>query len=154
MAKTIDREKNSARRTNEVVRQPQDVEEAEPVDAAQAVDDDAVDADDAELLEGDEADEVDGEPLAVAPIDDERVATRVSAAGAQVPAFLLANPFTRVLAESYLELRKVTWPSRQDAWNMTIIVIVVSAIMSGLLALADYGLGHLLSYLVSIGLGK
>jgi preprotein translocase SecE subunit len=51
-------------------------------------------------------------------------------------------------------LRKVTWPTRRDAWNMTIITIVVSAIMSALLALSDFGLGHLLSYLVSIGLGK
>ena len=167
MAKTIGRENNSAARANAAVRQPQDVEEGGPVNAAQpgdetdelAVGDDSDDTDDMlatdETDYADEADEdADGEARAVAPVDDERVVTRTSAAGAQVPAFLLTNPFTRIFAESYLELRKVTWPSRRDAWNMTIIVIVVSAIMAALLALADYGLGHLLTYLVNIGLGK
>ena len=168
MAKTIGRENNSAARANAAVRQPQDVEEAEPMNAAQPGDetdditvsdldedtDDMLAADETDYAdEVDEADE-DAEARAIAPVDDERVVTRTSAAGAQVPAFLLANPFTRVFAESYLELRKVTWPTRQDAWNMTIIVIVVSAVMAALLALADYGLGHLLTYLVNIGLGK
>jgi preprotein translocase SecE subunit len=150
LAKTIDREKNSAARTSDAVREPQDVEETEPVDDAQADDaDDALDADD--LLGADsDADE----ELAIAPVSEERAITRTSAAGVQAPAALLKNPFTRGMTEAYIELRKVTWPTRRDAWNMTIITIVVSAIMSGLLALSDFGLGHLLSYLVSIGLGK
>jgi preprotein translocase subunit SecE len=150
LAKTIDREKNSAARTSDAVREPQDVEETEPVDDAQADDaDDALDADD--LLE---ADSEGDEELAIAPVSEERAITRTSAAGVQAPAALLKNPFTRGMTEAYIELRKVTWPTRRDAWNMTIITIVVSAIMSALLALSDFGLGHLLSYLVSIGLGK
>jgi preprotein translocase SecE subunit len=150
LAKTIDRENNSAARTSDAVREPQDVEETEPVDDMQADDaDDALDADD--LLGADsEADE----ELAIAPVSEERAITRTSAAGVQAPAALLKNPFTRGMTEAYIELRKVTWPTRRDAWNMTIITIVVSAIMSALLALSDFGLGHLLSYLVSIGLGK
>jgi preprotein translocase subunit SecE len=149
LAKTIDRENNSAARTSDAVREPQDVEETEPVDDAQADDaDDALDADD--LLE---ADSEGDEELAIAPVSEERAITRTSA-GVQAPAALLKNPFTRGMTEAYIELRKVTWPTRRDAWNMTIITIVVSAIMSALLALSDFGLGHLLSYLVSIGLGK
>ena len=150
MAKTIDRENNSAARTSDAVREPQDVDETEPVADAQADDaDDALDADDllADDSEGDEE-------LAIAPVSEERAITRTSAAGVQAPAALLKNPFTRGMTEAYIELRKVTWPTRRDAWNMTIITIVVSAIMSALLALSDFGLGHLLSYLVSIGLGK
>jgi preprotein translocase subunit SecE len=96
----------------------------------------------------------DDQELGVAPLDDERIATRNAAAGVQVPEGLLKSPLTRGLAEAYIELRKVTWPTRQDTWNMTIVVIVVSAIMAGLLALSDYGLGHALSYLVNLGLGK
>jgi preprotein translocase subunit SecE len=119
------------------------------VDDAQAG---ATDADADELLEAEP--EADEEALAVAPVSEERVVTRTGAAGVQAPAALLKNPLTRGLTEAYIELRKVTWPTRRDAWNMTIVTIVVSAIMSGLLALADFGLGHLLSYLVSIGLGK
>jgi len=150
LAKTIDRENNSAARTSDAVREPQDVDETEPVADAQADDaDDALDADDllADDSEGDEE-------LAIAPVSEERAITRTSAAGVQAPAALLKNPFTRGMTEAYIELRKVTWPTRRDAWNMTIITIVVSAIMSALLALSDFGLGHLLSYLVSIGLGK
>ncbi len=148
MAKTIDRENNSAARTSDAVREPQDVEEMDPVNEEQPEDD--FDAEEAPEI-GDEADEAD-ESLAVAPVPgaDERLVARHSSAGVQVPAALLANPFTKGLAEAYIELRKVTWPTRRDAWNMTIIVIVVSAIMAGLLAATDWGLGHLLSYFVSI----
>ncbi len=148
MAKTIDRENNSAARTSDAVREPQDVEEMDPVNEEQPEDD--FDAEEAPEID-DEADEAD-ESLAVAPVPgaDERLVARHSSAGVQVPAALLANPFTKGLAEAYIELRKVTWPTRRDAWNMTIIVIVVSAIMAGLLAATDWGLGHLLSYFVSI----
>lgn len=146
MAKTIDREKNSAARTSDAVREPQDVEETEPVNESQPDDVDA------EATEADDlSDAAADEELAVAPVSEERVVTHTSVAGVQAPAALLKNPFTRGLTEAYIELRKVTWPTRRDAWNMTLVVIAVSAIMAGLLALADYGLGHLLSYLVSIG---
>lgn len=148
MAKTIDKESNSAARTSDAVREPQGVEETDPVNEEQPEDD--FDAEEAPEID-DEADEAD-ESLAVAPVPgaDERLVARHSSAGVQVPAALLANPFTKGLAEAYIELRKVTWPTRRDAWNMTIIVIVVSAIMAGLLAATDWGLGHLLSYFVSI----
>jgi len=148
LAKTIDRENNSAARTSDAVREPQDVGETDPVNEEQPEDD--FDAEEAPEID-DEADEAD-ESLAVAPVPgaDEHVVTRHSSAGVQVPAALLANPFTKGLAEAYIELRKVTWPTRREAWNMTIIVIVVSAIMAGLLAASDWALGHLLSYFVSI----
>ena len=97
----------------------------------------------------------DEEDQALAPVDDEeRVVARSSSTGVYVPDALLRNPFTRGLAESYVELRKVTWPTREAAWNMTIIVVVVSAVMAALLALSDWGLGHALTYLVNLGLGK
>ena len=45
------------------------------------------------------------------------------------------------LLEAYDELRhKVTWPTFQEARNMTIVVIVLSAAVSAFLALADLGL--------------
>jgi preprotein translocase SecE subunit len=74
--------------------------------------------------------------------------------GIYVPPALLGNPITRWLAESYIELRKVTWPEPRDAWNMSLVVIVVSVVMALALAATDFGLGHLLSYFVSLGLGK
>ena len=43
--------------------------------------------------------------------------------------------------EAYDELRhKVTWPTFQEARNMTIVVILLSAAVSAFLALADFGL--------------
>lgn len=145
MAKTIDREKNSAARTSDDTRESQDVEEQDLVNDAES-DEGFVD-DASDMPEADEE-------LAVAPVDEERIVTRTGAAGVQAPDALLKNPLTRGLTEAYIELRKVTWPTRRDAWNMTIVVIVVSAIMAGLLALSDFGLGHLLTYLVNAGLGK
>lgn len=150
MAKTIDKESNSAGRTSDAVREPQDVEESDSVNEAQA-DDDFDDADEiGDLDDAGEADDAD-ERLAMAPVADaEHIAVSRRVAGVEAPAALLKNPFTRGLTEAYIELRKVTWPTRRDAWNMTIVVIVVSAIMAGLLAASDWGLGHLLSYFVSI----
>ena len=43
--------------------------------------------------------------------------------------------------EAYDELRhKVTWPTFQEARNMTVVVILLSAAVSAFLALADLGL--------------
>ena len=43
--------------------------------------------------------------------------------------------------EAYNELRyKVTWPTFEEARNMTIVVILLSAAVSAFLALADLGL--------------
>ena len=50
----------------------------------------------------------------------------------------------RFVRESYRELRyKVTWPTFQEARNMTIVVIVLSTVIGLILGLADQGLFHL-----------
>ncbi len=47
----------------------------------------------------------------------------------------------RFVRESYHELRyKVTWPTFQEARNMTFVVIALSAAVSILLFVADFGL--------------
>ena len=83
-----------------------------------------------------------------------RVAHRPLTSGITVPAPLMANPVTRWLAEAYIELRKVTWPTPNAAWNMTLVVVAVSALVAVILGLADLGLEHLLTWLVSIGVGQ
>lgn len=46
--------------------------------------------------------------------------------------------------EAYRELRyKVTWPTFEEARNMTIVVILLSAAVSAVLAIADLGLFQL-----------
>lgn len=40
--------------------------------------------------------------------------------------------------ETIGELRKVTWPTPQEAWRLTRIVLIVMAIMSALLGILDF----------------
>ena len=63
------------------------------------------------------------------------------------PAWLTRFRNTRIgrfVFEAYYELRhKVTWPTFEEARNMTLIVIVLSAVIGAALALVDFGLYHL-----------
>jgi len=44
----------------------------------------------------------------------------------------------RYLRETRAELRKVHWPTREEAWNLTKVVIAVTVSMALLLGLLDY----------------
>jgi len=66
-----------------------------------------------------------------------------------VPAWTLGNPITRFIAESYIELRKTTWPTWSEAWNWTLIVIAMSAFIAIILAAADLGLTRLVTWIIS-----
>ena len=58
------------------------------------------------------------------------------------------NAISRYVRETVGELRKVSWPSRQEAINLTIIVLVVMIIMSIFLWLVDLGGSGLLDLIV------
>lgn len=49
--------------------------------------------------------------------------------------------------EVYSELTKVTWPSREDAARLTLLVLGVSAFMGVFLGLWDFGLSELVERL-------
>ncbi|HZU01438.1 MAG TPA: preprotein translocase subunit SecE [Ktedonobacteraceae bacterium] len=52
--------------------------------------------------------------------------------------------FGRFVLDAYYELRhKVTWPTFEEARNMTLVVIALSAVIGALLSLADVGLQQL-----------
>jgi preprotein translocase SecE subunit len=76
--------------------------------------------------------------------------TRATARANAVPAWTLRNPFTRFIAESYLELRKVTWPTVQQAWAMTLVVVAMSAFVAILLGAADFGLIRFLGWILGL----
>ncbi len=62
---------------------------------------------------------------------------------------LRSNRSIRFVLDAYYELRhKVTWPSFNEARNMTIAVLLLSAAVGALLGLADFGLQHLYILLV------
>ncbi len=163
MAKTIDKAKNSAARRGSgrtaSDAAPEELLDGEtPLDAEDSApegEDEGAGEEEEDLsLAVDPTARQDDSERALASSDERGVTARSGTGGIYVPEPLMRNPFTRWLAESYIELRKVTWPGTREAWNMTLIVIAVSVIMSLLLAAADFALGHLLSYLVGLGLGK
>jgi preprotein translocase SecE subunit len=69
---------------------------------------------------------------------------RSSNKGTSTLARLRNNKIGRFLFEAYYELRhKVTWPTFEEARNMTVMVLIISAVLGGLLSLIDLGLYHL-----------
>ena len=48
------------------------------------------------------------------------------------------NAIVRYLRETRAELRKVHWPTRDEAWNLTKIVMFVTVSMAIFLGLLDY----------------
>lgn len=52
------------------------------------------------------------------------------------------------IKESWEELKKVSWPSRELAWNSAIVTIVFIVVFSVFLALVDYVLNFLFLKLV------
>lgn len=51
--------------------------------------------------------------------------------------------------ETIGELRKVTWPTPQEAWRLTKIVIAVMLAMSAILGLIDRGFTQLIAFILS-----
>lgn len=58
------------------------------------------------------------------------------------------NALVRYLIDSKAELKKVTWPTRKETINATIVVVAVSVGTALFLSLLDYGLSTGLQYLV------
>jgi preprotein translocase subunit SecE len=59
------------------------------------------------------------------------------------------NFLVRWWRETMGELRKVTWPTPQEAWRLTKIVIVVMILMSAILGLLDFGFTRLIALILS-----
>ncbi len=48
------------------------------------------------------------------------------------------NAIVRYVRETWYELRKVSWPTRSEAINLTVIVIAVTSFLAIVLGLLDY----------------
>ncbi|MDA1096518.1 MAG: preprotein translocase subunit SecE [Chloroflexi bacterium] len=56
------------------------------------------------------------------------------------------KPSTAALPREVIsELRKVTWPSRQEAWRLTMMVLAVSAVIGVFLGIVDYAFSLLVT---------
>ncbi|MFN2137784.1 MAG: preprotein translocase subunit SecE [Candidatus Promineifilaceae bacterium] len=60
-----------------------------------------------------------------------------------------SNPVARYLRETRGELRKVTWPTRDEAWRLTAIVLAVTLATAVFLWFFDTVFSHGLNLLIS-----
>ena len=59
------------------------------------------------------------------------------------------NAIQRYYRETVGELRKVSWPTRQEAINLTSITLVVIVVMSAFLGTLDYIFNQLFAFILS-----
>jgi len=62
------------------------------------------------------------------------------------------NPILVYLRSTRAELRKVKWPTMEQGWTMTKIVLVVTVAMALFLGVLDFFFGWLLSNLISLNI--
>jgi preprotein translocase subunit SecE len=58
------------------------------------------------------------------------------------------NRLVRYFKETRAELRKVSWPTRQQATNLTLIVLAVTIVMAIFLGVVDFVFAGLIRLLV------
>lgn len=61
------------------------------------------------------------------------------------------NAIQRYFRETIGELRKVSWPTRQEAINLTIIVLIVIIGMSAFLGILDFVYSRLFTLILGVG---
>jgi preprotein translocase subunit SecE len=60
------------------------------------------------------------------------------------------NAIVRYLRETSAELRRVNWPTRREAANMTVIVLISVGATSALLGLLDYLFSRFFAFLITL----
>ena len=50
----------------------------------------------------------------------------------------------------WAELKKVTWPTKKEVFNHTIIVIISSVVVMLVVAVLDFGLSSAVEYVISL----
>ncbi len=70
---------------------------------------------------------------------------------AKAPVVKEPNAVVRYYRETVGELRKVVWPTREEALRLTYIVLIVITTMAAILGLADYVFAQLVRLLIGLG---
>ena len=60
------------------------------------------------------------------------------------------NALVRFFRASYRELRMVTWPTRQETWNWSLVVVGVCVVVAAVLGAADLGLSQFVKWWISL----
>ncbi len=58
------------------------------------------------------------------------------------------EPILRYFRDTRAELRKVTWPTREEAWKLTLIVLGTVIVMSIILGAADFIFGKIMQGII------
>ncbi len=61
------------------------------------------------------------------------------------------NRIAEYFKEVRAEIRKVTWPSREEVVRMSAIVMLVLIVSSAFMAIVDYGFSWLMGVIIQIG---
>ncbi len=64
--------------------------------------------------------------------------TPVRKAAARKPARKQPNAIQRFIRETRGELKKVSWPTREEAWRLTVVVTTVTVFMAAFLGFFDW----------------
>lgn len=150
MAKTVGKGKGSSLRAR-ISAEPEtdlvDSSSDEPRDEELAMPDD-------DELEADTGDEIPAGGAVLAPSDIPSELHRIEGRprSVHIPEWMMGNAVTRYAAESFVELySNTTWPTWREAWNFTLIVIVISTVVAIILGIADLGLVQVLTWFVGLG---
>lgn len=60
------------------------------------------------------------------------------------------NPVSKYLQETKSELKKVTWPTKKQTINDTLLVLTISLAMAAFIGILDYIFNFSLSQLISL----
>ena len=60
----------------------------------------------------------------------------------------MANRVTKFLSEAKSELKKVTWPSRDEVKGSTMVVIVLTFLLAVFIGLIDFLLSRTITFLI------
>ena len=60
----------------------------------------------------------------------------------------MANRVGNFFGETAQELKKVTWPSKNELWQATVVVIVTTFLMAGYVGVIDFFLSMLMRVLL------
>jgi preprotein translocase subunit SecE len=58
------------------------------------------------------------------------------------------NPLNRYIRETRGELRKVTWPTREESWRLTLIVLGVTLLMAVFFWVFDFAFSSAIQFLI------
>jgi len=72
----------------------------------------------------------------------------VAKANAKTGFWSKENPILKYLKETRAEVRKVSWPTRKEAFRLTLVVLAVTISMAIILGVLDYVFSQFIGFIV------